>query len=106
MTIHRGCPRQEVVVAREVLASGLSLADLGLYVKVEQLLDVLEGDIDVARVIQELLAGTAGPVPDVSAGSLQAGISRLSAAGLYDLDAGGLTEKEWCEKHGDLWPQM
>jgi hypothetical protein len=93
-----------IVVAPEVLNAGLSMGDLGLYVKVEQLLAVLGGEATASRVVHELVVEAGGPMPGV-ADNLQAGIERLAAAGFYNLDDGDLTEKDWCAKHGG-WPQL
>ena len=85
-----------VVVAPEVLLdAGLSLADLGLYAKIEYLLlgvgsrqaDVDDSDeeLTVNDVVQGLLDGKAGVIPQATAEELRAGIYRLVAAELYDL---------------------
>ncbi|MCX4682494.1 hypothetical protein OG413_46035 [Streptomyces sp. NBC_01433] len=84
MTIRHGRSRA-VGVSPEILAAGLSLADLGLYVKVEQLQDVLEGDVTVDAVVQALVHGATGPVPGSTAEDLRAGVERLVRWGIYTL---------------------
>lgn len=75
-----------VVVPPEVLLeAGLSLADLGLYVKVEYLLEERSRQVGVDDLVQELLDGKAGVIAHATAQDLRAGIDRLVAAELYDL---------------------
>lgn len=84
MTIRHGRSRA-VGVSPEILATGLSLADLGLYVKLDQLRDVLEGDVTVDDVVQELVDGGTGPIPGSTAEDLRAGVERLIRWELYTL---------------------
>lgn len=73
-----------VVVPREVVNDPkLSLADLGLWVKLTSWSRV-DGDLD--RFVRTLLAGDFGRRVDVDEAGLLAGVQRLIDAGLVDVD--------------------
>ncbi|MFE2204537.1 hypothetical protein [Streptomyces rubiginosohelvolus] len=72
----------EITVGREVLNAGLTLGDLGLYVKLDQLIEEMgeAGDyLSVEEMVEALLGGTVGPIPGATADELRAGIERLVA---------------------------
>lgn len=90
-----------VVVPREVvLDPKLSLADLGLWVKLASWTYV---DIHLDAAVKALLAGDFGNRVDVDEASLRAGIQRLIDAGLLDVDTAA--EKAAREKRdSDMGP--
>ncbi|WP_329391296.1 hypothetical protein OG625_00780 [Streptomyces sp. NBC_01351] len=83
--LRRRSPRtQRVIVEPEVLGAGLSLYDLGLYVKVSEYLLDVDQDISVDDFITPLRRGTFGQAN--SEAELRAGLQRIADAGLLDLD--------------------
>ncbi|MFD5328963.1 hypothetical protein [Streptomyces sp. NPDC127092] len=74
-----------VVVPREVVTDAkLSLADLGLWVKLASWTHV---DIHLDAAVKALLAGDFGRRVDVDEASLRAGVQRLIDAGLLTVDS-------------------
>lgn len=73
-----------VVVPREVVTDAkLSLADLGLWVK---LAGWTYGDVDLDQAVKAFLAGDFGRRVDVDEASLRAGVQRLIDAGLVTVE--------------------
>ncbi|MFI5899435.1 hypothetical protein [Streptomyces cyaneofuscatus] len=77
-----GTAAPEVIVGREVLNAGLTLGDLGLYVKLDQLIEQMgeAGEyLSVYEMVEALLGGAVGLIPGATADELRAGIERLVA---------------------------
>ncbi|MGW9301620.1 hypothetical protein [Streptomyces cyaneofuscatus] len=77
-----GTAAPEVIVGREVLNAGLTLGDLGLYVKLDQLIEQMgeAGEyLSVDEMVEALLGGAVGLIPGATADELRAGIERLVA---------------------------
>lgn len=78
----QGTAAPEVMVGREVLNAGLTLGDLGLYVKLDQLVEQMGGAgeyLSVEETVEALLGGAVGLIPGTIADELRAGIERLVA---------------------------
>ncbi|MGW1037884.1 hypothetical protein ACWD4Z_37570 [Streptomyces antibioticus] len=73
-----------VVVPREVFTDAtLSLADLGLWVK---LAGWTRADVNLDRAVEAFLGGSFGQRVDVDEAGLRAGVQRLIDAGLITVD--------------------
>ena len=75
---------QPVVVEPEALDAGLSLYDLGLYVKVSEWLPLLVEDVSFDDLIMQVRYGVSGE--QNSDAELRAGLQRLADAGLLAFD--------------------
>ncbi|WP_405393494.1 hypothetical protein OG596_38725 (plasmid) [Streptomyces sp. NBC_01102] len=79
-TVRRTKLSSVVLVPQEVvLDARLSLADLGLYVKLTQRTAT---DVDLDKLVEDLLAGEFGKRVDVDEAGLRAGVQRLIDAEL------------------------
>lgn len=81
--LNASTPDALLVPAEVIFDPKLSLADLGLYVKIAQLQQILNDDVD--SMVAELLQGRFGQRVDVREEEIRAGIQRLADARYFEL---------------------
>lgn len=82
--------RPDVVVVSENVVSNplISMADLGLYVRLAHYIDQQDSGADLETMLRHLLNGELGKRVDISEQELRAGIQRLADAGYLGIEQG------------------
>jgi len=89
-------PDVAVIPGSVINSPKLSLADLGLYVKLTHLMDLYTGP-SLDQMVGELLRGAFGQRVDVDEQVIRAGVQRLIDAGHLELQEPPRPRRQWSE---------